>query len=324
MSTGPPVSGPALSVVIPTRGQRESLGQVLAALAQQTLAGFEVVVSVDGEREPRVDLAGVPGARVVTGRPGGPGAARNRGAAAARGAIVLFLDDDVVPQPGCAAAHLAVHAGRGDERVGLGRIDLAAPAARTPWERYLTARYEEHFLKMGQPGYAPTFWDCLSGSLSLPRALLARSGGFDEGFARHEDVELGYRLAGLGAGFVYQPRAVAVHHYRRGLAAGLADALGEGASAGILVRRHPALAGGLLHARWRRYSRAARGVLCRVLASEARHAAARARARAWLEQVDRSPLPLALRRPAYQWAYHLHFWQGLREAAPEWLPGRAG
>jgi hypothetical protein len=316
------VTVPALSVVIPTHAQRASLDQVLAALAEQTLLDFEVVVSVDGECAPaRLAHAPLAGLRLVTGPAGGPGAARNRGAAAAHAAVIVFLDDDVVPAPTCLAGHLAAHHATGPElRVGLGLIKLPAPSARTPWERYLTARYDEHFVKMSRPAYSPTFWDCLTGSLSLPRSLFSRVGGFDERFTRHEDVELGYRLAHHGARFVYQPRAVALHDYSRGLSGGLADALGEGSSAGVLLRRHPELAPQLVHARWRRYSPAARALLARVLRAAAPHARALAAARAWLRHVDCSPLPLFLRRPVYQWAYHLHFWQGLRQSAPEWLP----
>ena len=67
---------PAVSVVIPTHGQRASLARVLAALAAQTLpaADFEVVVSIDGAGEPPAGpfpfaLHGCQGPR------GGPGAA---------------------------------------------------------------------------------------------------------------------------------------------------------------------------------------------------------------------------------------------------------
>ena len=192
---------PAVSVVIPTHGQRASLARVLAALAAQTLpaADFEVVVSIDGAGEPPAGpfpfaLHGCQGPR------GGPGAARNRGAAVARGGLLVFLDDDIVPAPACLAEHLAVQTAAPEAlRVGLGRIDLAAPAARAPWERYLTARYDEHFEKIARPGYVPTFWDCLAGSLSVPRALWAREPGFDVTLPRHEDIEFGYRLARHGA-----------------------------------------------------------------------------------------------------------------------------
>jgi glycosyltransferase involved in cell wall biosynthesis len=314
-----------LSLIIPTHAARaHSLSRVLAALRAQTLPAdcFEVIVSLDGEGAGPAPGGWPFALRVARGPRGGPGAARNRGAALAHGARLLFLDDDILPAPGCLAAHLDGTPRHDPDPVTvvLGRITLPPPRARTPWERYLTARYDEHFVKLARPGYAPSFWDCLSGSLSLPRALFERAGGFDPAFTRHEDVELGLRLAEAGARFVYAPAAVAEHQYSRGLDAGLADALGEGESAGVLIRRHPALAPNFIHARWRRYGPLARLALRRALADAARHAAALAAARAGLARVDASPLPYLARRPAYQWAYHLNFWAGLRRTAPEWLP----
>jgi hypothetical protein len=331
---------PGLTVVIPTRAEGgECLPRVLAGLAQQALAvDWEVVVTVDGEG------AGPGGAwpfalRVVQGPRGGPGAARNRGAAAARGEVLVFLDDDIVPAAGWAARHWEVQQAAGSRQaaegrrqktkgeeavVGLGKITLPARKRRTMWERYLTARYDEHFVKMGRRGYAPTFWDCLSGSLSVRREEFEAVGGFDPVFTRHEDVELGLRLAERGARLVYVPEAAGEHLYRRGLAAGLADAVGEGESAGVLIRRRPALREQFVAARWRRYGPAARLALRLALAEAGRHARALSTARAWLERVEASPLPYLARRPVYQWAYHLHFWDGMRRSAPDVVAGAGG
>ncbi len=194
--------------------------------------------------------------------------------------------------------------------VGLGQVVLA-PGQRTLWECYLTERYSEHFAKLARPGYALTFWDCLSGSLSLPADLLARSGGFDPTFMRHEDVEFGYRLDRLGANFVYAPQAVGEHCFTRSVEAGLRDALREGHSAAHLTLRHPALCDRLLQARWRRYSPAGRTVMSWALAEAGRHARMAAAARI-VQRVEASALPAAMRRPAYQLACHLQFWLGVR------------
>src|SRR5215213_3907495 len=101
---------PAMSVVIPACRRIDGLRRCLAALAAQGpgTSGLEVVVSIDGE-EPRpaeVRSAAPPGLDlvVVQAPRTGPAGARNRGAAAATGRLLAFVDDDCEPEPGWAAA----------------------------------------------------------------------------------------------------------------------------------------------------------------------------------------------------------------------------
>lgn len=83
-----------LSIVIPTYNEEAYLPQLLRSIQAQTYKEYEVVVadahSKDRTREIAIEL----GARVVDG--GMPSAGRNKGAAAANGDLVLFLDADVV------------------------------------------------------------------------------------------------------------------------------------------------------------------------------------------------------------------------------------
>jgi GT2 family glycosyltransferase len=318
------MSAPALSVIIPTYRRREALRQVLEACARQSLpAGqFEVIVSVDDETPTcGHDEAHYPYALHVTCGPhGGPAAARNRGAALARGDVLLFLDDDIVPAGDCLAHHLRVQ-GRAHDHAGLGWVRLA-PGPRTPWEGYLTRRYDEHFAKLRRPGYRPAFWDCLSGSLSLPRGLFERSGGFDPAFTRHEDVELGYRLDRLGACFEFVPGAVAEHCFRRSVAAGLEDARAEGHSAALLSRRHPALQPRLLSARWQRYIGAGRAFMRWALSEPNRHTRLAETVGRLVARVESSRLPARARLPVFQLACHLHFWLGVRNVDVELIVER--
>jgi glycosyltransferase involved in cell wall biosynthesis len=89
-----------VSVIVPTRDRPEALGACLAALAAQTAVDLEVIVVDDGSRRP-ADVAAVvarhPTARLLPGAGTGPAAARNTGAAAARGEVLCFTDDDCVP-----------------------------------------------------------------------------------------------------------------------------------------------------------------------------------------------------------------------------------
>lgn len=324
---------PVLSVVIPTYQRRESLRAVLAALAaQEEMTGrFEAIVSIDGATDGTAEMvaaAQTPGAmpyrlRLVEGGNEGPAAARNRGAAQAEAPLLLFLDDDIMATPGLLAAHVAGQAAGDGQRVGLGQVRTADTALLSPWERYLTRRFEEHYDKLAAPGYRPNFWDCLSGNFSLARAVWQKSGGFDTtfGLTRHEDIEFGYRLQQQGVAFVYLPAALGFHRFVKSAGTGLRDARAEGRSARRLAQRYPELTSRLLDAREARYPPLLRAVLRHSLRHPRGHALlARGMARL-LPGASRQALPLSWLRPLFRAAFHLHFWWGVLDETQDVTAG---
>lgn len=87
-----------LSVVIPTYNEEQYLPFLLRSLQAQTYGDFEVIVADNGSTDATRLIAEAGGARIVGG--GMPGEGRNKGAVAAKGDIILFLDADVVlPDP---------------------------------------------------------------------------------------------------------------------------------------------------------------------------------------------------------------------------------
>ncbi len=105
-----------ISVIIPSAGRGPWLQCCLESLKSQAFEGtLEVVVALDGDAAARAD--GVRKLRADQNWPwpirwielaarGGAAAARNRGAAEARGRYFIFLDDDMVAAPGFIAGHL--------------------------------------------------------------------------------------------------------------------------------------------------------------------------------------------------------------------------
>jgi glycosyltransferase involved in cell wall biosynthesis len=237
---------PAISVVIPTYRRPALLRRCLQSLADQDLAAdeFEVVVVDDGSGDQTTDVlaTATPNVRgLAQPRNAGPAAARNRGFDAARGDIVLFLDDDIAAAPDLLATHLRLHGESNDDRLGiLGRVDWDPSLEVTPFMHWLDRSglqfgYDT-WLKEGpvEPPYA-AFYTC---NVSLPRALLVASGGFDERFpyAAYEDMELAFRLTAQGFHLDYRPAAQAFHTRAmelRGFCARM-DRVGESAE---LMRR---------------------------------------------------------------------------------------
>ncbi len=100
----PPCCIMRFSVIIPVYNRPDELSELLDSLsAQPRTADFEVIVVDDGSSEPCRDVAqthqGLLDISYFFIPNGGPGAARNYGAARAKGEYLIFLDSDtIVPE----------------------------------------------------------------------------------------------------------------------------------------------------------------------------------------------------------------------------------
>jgi histidinol-phosphate phosphatase family protein len=184
------VSGVHYDVVVPTAG-RDSLGALLAGLA--ALDGAppgRVVLADDRRRGGRSVAAAVPPGllgRTAIVRSGGrgPAAARNAGWRATNAPWVVFLDDDVLVEPGWGRSLAADLDGLDRDVAGSqGRVRVPLPAGRRPtdWERNVAG------LQTGR-------W--ITADMALRRSAIVSVEGFDERFPRpyREDADLGLRLA---------------------------------------------------------------------------------------------------------------------------------
>jgi GT2 family glycosyltransferase len=232
----------ALSVIIPTHNRRESLRRVLEALSSQVVGSgpFEVAVvcdgCTDGTAEMCRSLTVAYQMTVIEQTQQGPAAARNAALARARGQLVVFLDDDVVPAPGLLEAHLEAHAG-GDVTVAIGPL-LAPPGdSLDPWTRWEAAMLEGQYQAMAAGKWQPTPRQFYTGNASVRRRPLVEAGGFNTDFRRAEDVELAYRLQALNMTFTFVPKAKGWHFARRTLASWLNTAREYGVADVVMYRQ---------------------------------------------------------------------------------------
>ncbi|HYG65338.1 MAG TPA: glycosyltransferase [Thermoanaerobaculia bacterium] len=215
-----------VSVVIPARNEEPRIGQTVGAVFDQAPEGveLEVVVADDGSTDDTAAVASGAGARVVPvrspGEPGSPGAARNRGAAAATGDPIIFLDADCIPGPGWLAALLAAHAA-GETVVG-GALDAPDDLPFTGRCDHYCGSYHVH---PGRPaGYVPNHTPA---NLSVRRdAFLATAGFTEQGPVAdgHEELRWQGQLRRTGTRIRFEPAALVHHHNRTGV--------------GNLLRRH--------------------------------------------------------------------------------------
>lgn len=203
-----------VSVVIPYFDAQQQLDRVLAALSAQSAPPAEIVIVDDGSPRPpgtgacdlpvtvlRQDDLGFRAAR-----------ARNLGARAAVGDVVVFLDGDTVPEPGFVAALTRLPL-RCPDAVTVGRRRHRDPAtgAELPEPAWL----REAYAASGDLLHADrrSYRFMISALLAVPAALFDATGGFDERFVGYggEDWEFAHRLWCAGAVFAHVRAAVAWH-----------------------------------------------------------------------------------------------------------------
>jgi glycosyltransferase involved in cell wall biosynthesis/GT2 family glycosyltransferase len=211
---------PRVSVVIPTFNRIDRLRRVLEGLAAQSPTGpFEVIVVSDGSTDGTDEyLRGMntPIPVIALAQENrGPSAARNRGVAAASGEIVLFIDDDVIPEPGLVAAHVDAHDQASRPTVVIGPMMTPDDATLSPWVLWEQHQLYKQYDAMARGDYEPTFRQFYTGNASLPRQSFVDAGGFDTRLRRAEDVELAYRLHANGLQFAFVPSAEGKHHAER-------------------------------------------------------------------------------------------------------------
>jgi glycosyltransferase involved in cell wall biosynthesis len=242
---------PLLSVVIPTYNRAEPLLACLRSLAAQTqpTSDFEVLVVVDGASDgTRAALANleVPYRLTVLWQENqGQHIARNRGADAARGRYLVFIDDDVRVDAAFIAEHLRVQRSEGG-LVGIGRLTISIES-RADWftSRFAEA-FRDHYAELGKGSRNPTWCDCCGGNLSVERAVFHELGGFAEDVRRSHDIELGFRLHTNGSRFVYIDGAVGHIEERKRIGDLARDYRSAGKAYIGLASRHPSIQAVLL------------------------------------------------------------------------------
>ncbi|HET7599216.1 MAG TPA: glycosyltransferase [Gemmatimonadales bacterium] len=227
-----------ISVIVPCRGHARALDACLASVARQRVdVPFETLV-VDSADDESVAAAAraADGVRLVRREsvrgaepPLDPAAARNLGAARARGGVLAFIDADCAAQPGWLAAGLAALSG-GARIAGGPVLDLL------PWHPVAASDNLLQFADFAPArpdGPARYFPGC---NLMIRTADFAALGGFPApAVGMGEDVLLtGLALVRWPGGLRFVRAAQVRHEGRRQLGAMLRHQAGFGYARGLL------------------------------------------------------------------------------------------
>ena len=187
-----------LSIIVPAHNEEALIAETLRAInaaARETGVAIELIVVDDGSTDRTAEIATANGARVVAVQVRQIAAARNAGARAARGGLLLFVDADTLIS---AAALRGAMAALQTGAAGGGAMPVFAD---------------------GTPGWAVrtmtvTVWILRTANwaagcfLFARRDAFERAGGFDERYFASEEIHLSRALKRVGRFVIIREKIV--------------------------------------------------------------------------------------------------------------------
>jgi glycosyltransferase involved in cell wall biosynthesis len=213
----------SISVVIPNRNGAATIGQCLGAVLASDYGCFEVVVVDDGSEDGSVEIIrSFPCKLIRLDRRGGVSKARNSGAKASSGELLLFIDNDCLVGREALSVANASYGDRKD-RV-LGGTYTPIPHDSDFFSAFQSVFVNHFETKSAVPDYVSAH------AMVIDAELFERSGGFvEDSFigvaASVEDVELCHRLRRAGCELAVNPDLQVRHVFRFSLRRSLRNAI---------------------------------------------------------------------------------------------------
>jgi glycosyltransferase involved in cell wall biosynthesis len=204
---------PDISIIIATWQRTELLARCLKALVNQNITDnrFEVIIVTDGPDPQTVKymkhwLNTYPGRVAVTCKSlpvkKGPAAARNAGWRKASGELVVFTDDDCIPQADCLQQYWQAYMPYRNTAIAFsGQIKVPLSGIPTDYEMNTWRLEKARFV---------------TANCACSKMALVQTGGLDEEFttAWREDTALEFDLSEKDIPIIKVPEAVIVHPVR--------------------------------------------------------------------------------------------------------------
>jgi glycosyltransferase involved in cell wall biosynthesis len=180
-----------VSVILPNYNHASSLPLSVSAVRAQTYEPIEVILVDDGSTDESVAVARSLGVTVLsTQHNSGPAAARNLGAAHARGTILMFVDSDVAIAPDAVESAVAMLHREPNAGAVCGMLE-PTPLVRDSLVQEFRC-LQAHYWRTSSEGVVSFLFTAIC---AMRTDVFASVGPFDERLRQTEEVEYGQRLS---------------------------------------------------------------------------------------------------------------------------------
>lgn len=201
-----------VSIVIPTYNGINKLKNILDSLKNQTYPHFEIIVSIDGSTDDSylyllTRQSELTNLVILNNENGGRAVCRNRGANAAKGDLLIFLDDDMRASENLVRQHLDFHSQYNDsiivgatfEDIELSKTDIQKYRAylSRKWSQVKSHKLKEPYIS--------------AANFSINKKLFLKLGGFDSKLNDAEDYDLAITAFENDIDIFFYPEIIGYH-----------------------------------------------------------------------------------------------------------------
>lgn len=207
-----------VTVIIPTYNGANRIRKTLKALAHQTYSSFELIIVIDGSSDDTEEViqdyrTNFRAINVIRQQNSGRAGARNRGSSEASGSLLIFYDDDMIPEKRSVQAHVEAAFSLSENAIIAGNQVENPERSYREIERYRCFLRSE-WIKVYPNGIAPLDEKTLyltAANFSISKKLFQELNGFDESFSDGEDFDLAIRAFKKGVKIYFDKSNVAFH-----------------------------------------------------------------------------------------------------------------
>jgi glycosyltransferase involved in cell wall biosynthesis len=182
-----------ISIIIPVYNGEKTIGRCLKSISNSSYPHFECIVVDDCSSDRTVEIARTFDVNLIEmSLKKNAAQARNVGAKAAKGEVLLFMDSDVEIFPNSLSDIAEVFQKKAEITALFGSYD------DEPGESDFFSQYRNllhHYIHQTSRADAGTFWTAFG---AVKRDAFLDVGGFNEGVRMMEDIDLGYRMSDRG------------------------------------------------------------------------------------------------------------------------------